>query len=37
MNFKETQGLKKDSDFRRVYRQGKSVANRIFSYVYTSE
>ena len=29
MNFKETQGLKKDSDFRRVYRQGKSVANRL--------
>ena len=29
MNFKETQGLKKDADFRRVYRQGKSVANRL--------
>ena len=34
MNFKETQGLKKDSDFRRVYRHGKSVANR-FLVMYT--
>lgn len=34
MNFKETQGLKKDSDFRRVYKQGKSVANR-FLVMYT--
>ena len=34
MNFKETQGLKKDSDFRRVYRNGKSVANR-FLVMYT--
>ena len=29
MNFKETQGLRKDSDFRKVYRHGKSVANRL--------
>ena len=29
MNFKETQGLKKDSDFRKVYRHGKSIANRL--------
>lgn len=28
MNFKETQGLKKDSDFRKVYKQGQSIANR---------
>lgn len=28
MNFKEAQGLKKDSDFRKVYRHGKSLANR---------
>ena len=28
MNFKETQGLQKDSDFRKVYKQGKSFANR---------
>lgn len=28
MNFKETQGLKKDSDFRKVYKTGKSIANR---------
>lgn len=29
MNFKETQGLKKDLDFRKVYRNGKSIANRL--------
>lgn len=29
MNFKETQGLKKDSDFRNVYKYGKSIANRL--------
>ena len=34
MNFKETQGLRKDSDFRKVYRHGKSVANR-FLVMYT--
>ncbi|MEG0180310.1 MAG: ribonuclease P protein component [Terrisporobacter sp.] len=28
MNFNETQGLKKDSDFRKVYRHGKSLANK---------
>lgn len=28
MNFEETQGLRKDSDFRKVYKQGKSLANR---------
>lgn len=34
MNFKETRGLKKDADFRKVYRNGKSVANR-FLVMYT--
>lgn len=28
MDFKRTQGLKKDSDFRKVYKHGKSFANR---------
>ena len=28
MDFKRTQGLKKDSDFRKVYKPGKSFANR---------
>ena len=28
MDFKITQGLKKDSDFRKVYKHGKSFANR---------
>ena len=28
MDFKRTKGLKKDSDFRQVYKQGKSFANR---------
>ena len=28
MNFNETQGLRKDADFRKVYRHGKSIANR---------
>lgn len=28
MDFKETQGLKKDSDFRKVYKYGKSIANK---------
>lgn len=28
MDFKNTKGLKKDSDFRKVYKHGKSFANR---------
>lgn len=28
MDFKVTKGLKKDSDFRKVYKYGKSVANK---------
>ena len=28
MNFNRTHGLKKDSDFRKVYKHGKSFANR---------
>ena len=28
MDFNRTQGLKKDSDFRKVYKHGKSFANR---------
>ncbi|MGL5692828.1 MAG: ribonuclease P protein component [Peptostreptococcaceae bacterium] len=28
MNFMRTQGLKKDSDFRKVYKHGKSFANK---------
>ncbi|RDY25583.1 ribonuclease P protein component [Romboutsia weinsteinii] len=28
MDFNETKGLKKDSDFRKVYKHGKSIANR---------
>ena len=28
MDFKRTQGLKKDSDFRKVYKHGKSFANK---------
>jgi ribonuclease P protein component len=28
MNFDKTKGLKKDSDFRKVYRSGKSIANK---------
>lgn len=28
MNFNNTEGIKKDSDFRRVYRKGKSFADR---------
>ncbi len=34
MNFKETQGLQKDSDFRKVYKYGKSIANK-FLVMYT--
>ena len=29
MNFKQTQGLQKDSDFRKVYKHGKSIANKL--------
>lgn len=28
MNFNNTEGIKKDSDFRRVYKKGKSLADR---------
>lgn len=28
MKFNETQGIQKDSDFRKVYRHGKSLANK---------
>ena len=28
MDFNKTKGLKKDSDFRKVYKHGKSIANR---------
>ena len=36
MKFKETEGLKKDSDFRNVYKRGNSYANK-YLVMYTLE
>jgi len=38
MDFSRTKGLKKDSDFRKVYKKGKSVANKyLVMYVLENE
>lgn len=38
MNFSKTQGIKKDTDFRKVYKTGKSIANRnLVMYIMKNE
>lgn len=38
MNFENAKGLKKDSDFRQVYKKGKSYANRLLvMYIFKND